>query len=146
MFVSKSQICQIRPFDVIWFENLMILVVSFYNTFILKTIWGNKSFLDLYWLLLWVFRARVDASLLYLVTYAQQIPQIYLFCDNCRPLGRQHGSWAILSMYFCWCTGIGGTRVQDQACHCLTVGDKTDALPTELRRVGSSFCNTLFST
>ena len=43
-----------------------------------------------------------------------------------------HGSQAVSSMYLHLHTSIAGAQVQNQACHCLTPCDKTDALPTEL--------------
>ena len=41
------------------------------------------------------------------------------------------------------CTDVGSAQVQDHACHCLTLCDMTDALLTELSRLGS---RTDFST
>ena len=41
-------------------------------------------------------------------------PEIHLWCDTCRPLGGQHGSWAVSSTYL---QGIGGTRNWELSCH-----------------------------
>ena len=40
-------------------------------------------------------------------------PEIHLWCDTCRPLGGQHGSWAVSSTYL-W--GIGGTQNWELSC------------------------------
>ena len=40
-------------------------------------------------------------------------PEIHLWCDTCRPLGGQHGSWAVCSMYLPdWLSDGGGVSAQ----------------------------------
>ena len=61
------------------------------------------------------FKARVGS----LIWAAQRhmcytFPEIHLWCDTYQPLGGQHGSWTVSSMYL-W--GIGGTRNWELSCH-----------------------------
>ena len=39
-------------------------------------------------------KTRVEPSLTCILACVQWIPQIHLWCDTCRPLGGQHGSWS----------------------------------------------------
>ena len=71
---------------------------------------------DFWWCLLWVSKPEwvlpyLSLAEAYVLHYT--FPEIHLWCDTCRPLGSQHGSWAICSTYL---GGIGWTRNQELSC------------------------------
>ena len=65
------------------------------------------------------FKARVGSPLFELsggvrVTL-HTFPEIYLWCNTCQPLGGQHGSQTVSSIYL---QDIGGTQNQKLSCRC----------------------------
>ena len=112
--------------------------------------------LDFRWHFLWVSKpewALPYSSLVEAYVLHYMFPQIHLWCDTYRPLGSQHGSWAISSTYL---RAIGGTWNRELSCrhsqceirqtlyrlsypglattHSVRSG-RPDALPTELSRL-----------
>ena len=73
------------------------------------------------------FKARVDS-------FTWMIHWLHAMESSDSPLGRHlltslEPAWQL--SHFDPRASIGGAGVQNQACHCLTVCDKTDVLPTE---------------
>ena len=56
--------------------------------------------LDFWWYLSWVLKLGWIPLIVCFIACMEQNPQIHLWCDNCWPLGSQHGTWAILIHVF----------------------------------------------
>ena len=97
------------------------------------------------------FKTRVDFIACMLVACAQWIPQIYLWCDTCWPLGSQHGIWAISIYILVSRHGWGfsphfifGSIDGRLVFRCLTLYDKTGVPLTELCFLNSNMCKCPF--
>ena len=76
----------------------------------------DTTVLDFWWHLLWVSKPEwvlPYSSLVEVYMLHYTFCEIHLWCDTCWPLGGQHGSQAISSMYL---RGIGGTRNRELSC------------------------------
>ena len=100
-FPSKGQKWGIKEHDMTWWSICMGTVIKYGG-------WGKKLKLQISHIILRIYRAT-DTPILdfwWYLPWAQSqgrslpcmewIPQFQLWCDTCRPLDGQHGSWAFL--------------------------------------------------